>query len=230
MVATVADAPAAAVLVAGATGLVGQAVLAGLLTDKHVTAVHAVGRRPLALQHRKLTSHAVDFAHLSTLPSLGRIDEAYIALGTTLKVAGSRAAFRAVDLDAVLAVAQLARQAGATRLGVVSAMGADANSSVFYNRIKGEMEQALQSLNFPVLVIARPSLLLGNRAALAQAPRLGEHWGGVALRWLKPLIPADYQPIAAASVAQALVHGVRHLPSGTHVLRSGALQRPPPLL
>lgn len=226
-----ADADGAAVaagrtaLVAGATGLVGREILQGLLADNSVQAVHTVGRRRLPIEHPKLTQHIVDFKAgstgsgqaFSTLPS---VDEAFVALGTTIKVAGSREAFRAVDFDAVLAVARAARAAGATRLGVVSAMGADARSGVFYNRVKGEMEQALSALGFDTLVIARPSLLAGDRESLGQRPRTGERVGLTLGRWLGPLLPASYKPIAASAVARALLqavpaaHGVRILVSG----------------
>ena len=229
MAVATADAPAAVrvALVAGATGLVGQAVLAGLLTDKHYTAVHAVGRRSLALTHPKLTSHGVDFSNLKSLSGIGHIDDVFITLGTTIKVAGSEAAFRAVDFDAVLAVARAARQAGADRLGVVSAMGANPHSSVFYNRVKGEMEVALRALQFPVLVIARPSLLTGNRAGLNQSQRFGETLGSLAMHWFKPLIPLNYQAIPAEQVGQALVEAVRDAKNGTHVLLSGQLRVKP---
>lgn len=220
----VAPAAAAVALVAGATGLVGQAVLAGLLTDKHYSAVHAVGRRPLALTHPKLTSHEVDFSNLTSLPGIEHVDDVFITLGTTIKVAGSEAAFRAIDFDAVLAAARSARQAGACRLGVVSAMGANSNSSVFYNRVKGEMEAALRALDFPILVIARPSLLTGDRAALNQVSRPGEHLGSLAMRLFKPLIPLNYQAISAQEVAQTLLGAVKKSEEGTHVLLSGDLR------
>ncbi len=210
-------------MVAGATGLVGQAVLAGLLTDKHYTAVHAVGRRHLALTHPKLFSHGVDFSNLTSLPGIEHVDDVFIALGTTIKVAGSEAAFRAVDFDAVLAVARAARQAGARKLGVVSAMGANPDSTVFYNRVKGEMEAALRALQFPVLVIARPSLLTGDRAALNQVKRPGEQLGSLAMRLLKPLIPLNYQAIPARQVGQALLEAVRGTQNGARVLLSGDL-------
>ncbi|HZI14004.1 MAG TPA: oxidoreductase, partial [Myxococcus sp.] len=103
-------APPRAVALAGATGLVGRALLEGLLADEAVTAVHALGRRKLDTAHPKLTSHVVDF---TALPPLPPVDEVYLALGTTIKVAGSQAAFRAVDFDANLAVARAARAAGA---------------------------------------------------------------------------------------------------------------------
>jgi uncharacterized protein YbjT (DUF2867 family) len=189
-------------LLAGATGLVGRELLAGLLSEPAVTQVHALVRRPLDVQHPKLQVHRVDFAHLPPLPA---VHEVYLALGTTIKAAGSRAAFRAVDFDASFAVARAAHAAGAQRLGLVSAMGADNGSPVFYNRVKAELEDALRGLDYKGLVIARPSLLLGDRRALGQPARpietLMERTGGL----LRPLLPRHYRPIAAAEVARALL-------------------------
>ena len=217
----VAPAAGRVALVAGATGLVGRAVLAALLTDRRYAAVHVLGRRPLAEQHPKLISHQVDFARLPALPP---VDDVFIALGTTIKVAGSEQAFRAVDLDAVLAVANAARKAGATRLGVVSAMGADTNAKIFYNRVKGEVEQALQGLGFRTLVIARPSMLAGDRAALAQPARTGERIGLALMGAFKRFIPANYQAIRARDVATALVGAVQEDRPGSRILLSGQMQ------
>lgn len=224
-----AAAPAAGrvALVAGATGLVGQAVLAALLTDKRYTAVHSVGRRAVPLDHPKLVSHVVDLNAPTALAGVAHVDDVFIALGTTLKVAGSQAAFRAVDFDAVLAVARSAKAAGATKLGVVSAMGADAGSAVFYSRVKGEMENAVAQLGYPALVIARPSMLSGDRATLAQATRPAEKLGLLAMALFKPLIPANYRAIAATQVAHALVSAVQYTDRGTRVLLSGDMQRQP---
>ena len=208
-------------MVAGATGLVGQEILAVLLADKAYRSVHVVGRRALQTSDPRLTQQVLDFA---ALPRLPKADEAYIALGTTIKVAGSKAAFRAVDLDAVVAVARAARASGATKLGVVSAMGADPGSSVFYNQVKGEMEDALVYLGFASLVIARPSLLAGERAALGQPVRRGEHIGMVLSAVLKPLIPANYRAIEARDVAHALVHAVHGATTGTYRMLSGEMQ------
>jgi len=209
------------VLVAGASGLVGREILQGLLAEDSVASVHSLGRRELPLQHPKLIQHIVDF---KALPALPRVDEAFIALGTTIKVAGSQEAFRAVDFDAVVAAAKAAKAAGATRLGVVSAMGANARSSVFYNRVKGEMENALSGLGFDTLVFARPSLLIGDRAALGQPVRSGEETGEKVARWLGPLIPANYRPISVKAVARELVHAVRET-KGRRVILSGELQK-----
>ncbi len=211
-------------LVAGATGLVGQAVLAALLADKSYSAVHCVGRRKLSLQHPKLVQHVVDFQALAGLKALPHVDDCFIALGTTIKVAGSQAAFRAVDFDAVVAVALAALVHGATKLGVVSAMGADAASAIFYNRVKGEMEQALQDMAFKTLVIARPSMLAGNREALNQPSRAGERIGLALTQILKPVIPANYRSIAAEDVAAALTHTVKSAGPGAYRLLSGEMQ------
>jgi uncharacterized protein YbjT (DUF2867 family) len=207
-------------MLAGASGLVGRAILQGLLTDGSVAHVHALVRRDLPLSHPKLTQHRVDF---STLPALPPISEAFIALGTTIKVAGSQAAFRAVDFDAVLAVAKAARAAGATRLGVVSAMGANPRSKVFYNRVKGETEEALSALGFDTLVIARPSFLAGDRESLGQPERGGEKLALKVSRLLAPLIPDNYRSIDADAVAGALLQAVPRL-TGRHVLLSGAMR------
>ncbi|MGX4643824.1 NAD(P)H-binding protein [Massilia sp. SYSU DXS3249] len=208
------------VLLAGATGLVGGELLRGLLADDTVAAVHVLARRPLEVRHPKLRVQVVDFTALPGLPAL---DEAYLALGTTIKVAGSQAAFRAVDFDANLAVARAACAAGARRLGLVSAMGADARARVFYNRVKGELEEAVRGLGFEAVVIARPSLLLGDRAALGQPARAGEHLGALVAGVLRPLIPVRYRPIRALDVARALLARVPGA-QGEVVLPSDAMQ------
>lgn len=211
---------ARSVVLAGATGLVGRELLAGLLADPDVAQVHVLVRRPFAQRHPRLVVHLVDFAGLPALPP---VDEAYLALGTTIKVAGSQAAFRAVDFDANLAVARAAHAAGARRIGLVSAMGADAGSGVFYSRVKGELEQALDTLALDALVIARPSMLAGDRAALGQPERRGER---IALRvstWLRPLIPASLRSIQARDVAAALLQAVPTA-RGQQVLTSGRMQ------
>jgi uncharacterized protein YbjT (DUF2867 family) len=209
-------------LVAGASGLVGRALLAQLLADDGAT-VHALLRREVGdlPDSPRLVRQRFDFAQPGALP---HADELYIALGTTIKVAGSKEAFRAVDLHAVVAVARAGRDAGVERCAVVSALGADAQSKVFYNRVKGEMEAALRALRFERLVIARPSLLVGPRAALGQAARLGE---ALMLRLLMPIAgwtPASVRPIDAAVVARAMRLALHTEGLSTQVLESGALQ------
>ena len=208
-------------LVAGASGLVGQEILKGLLADERYAAVHAIGRRQLATRHPKLTSHTVDF---DALPALPAVDDVYVALGTTIKAAGSEEAFRAIDFGAVVAVVQAARSSGATNLGVVSAMGANARSGVFYNHVKGEMENCVASLGFDSLVVVRPSLLTGDRGALKQPERIGERIAQAAMAVTGPLIPANYRAIPASKVARALLVNVPASQPGKRVLLSGELQ------
>ncbi|HEX7640886.1 MAG TPA: nucleoside-diphosphate sugar epimerase [Burkholderiaceae bacterium] len=208
------------VIIAGATGLVGRELLAGLLADDGVAQVHSLGRRAPAIDHPKLTTHLVDFADLPALPLA---DEVYLALGTTIKVAGSQEAFRAIDYDANLAVARAALIAGAKKAGLVSAMGADAGSKVFYSRVKGELENALEHIPFEGLIIARPSLLVGDREALGQPSRRGERLGFALGKALGLLIPSNYKPIPARAVARALLSSVPAA-TGIKVLLSGAMQ------
>jgi len=209
------------VLVAGATGLVGGQILRSLLADGTVAQVHALSRRPLDIEHPRLRVHLVDVGRLPELPEAG---EAYLALGTTIKVAGSQQAFRAVDLDANLAVARAAFAAGVRRIGLVSAAGADARSSVFYNRVKGELEEALKAMDLAALVIARPSLLLDYRDGLGQPPRPGERIAIPIGKLLAPVLPGAYRPVHARAVARALVRTVPEA-KGAVVLPSDRLAR-----
>jgi uncharacterized protein YbjT (DUF2867 family) len=211
-------------LLAGASGLIGQHVARQALAQPSLQHLHALQRKASTEPHADPRWHSlpVDFTQLGTLPAA---DAALCALGTTIKVAGSQAAFRAVDFDAVLAFAKAAQAAGVQRFAVVSALGADAGSSVFYNRVKGEMEAALQALRFHSLCIARPSLLAGDRSALGQPLRLGERLGLAFSAPLGPLIPAAWRPIQAEVVARALLRALAEGRPGVQVLESAQLQQ-----
>ena len=221
--ATVPPAPRTALL-AGATGLVGRELLALLLACDRYDRVHVLlrsaSRAPAA--HAKLKLHSVDFADLAL--ALPKVDDVYIALGTTIRVAGSELAFRAVDLTAVLATARAARQAGAQRLAVVSALGADARSRVFYNRVKGEMQAATAALGYDTTVFAQPSLLLGDRGGLGQPPRSAEVWATRLLAPVMGLVPRGVRPIQARAVAQALLSATLAGAKGVQILESAAMQ------
>ena len=192
-----------------------------LLADMRYSTVHVVGRRAPAVQHPKLVVHVSTSLTDWSSPA---VNDVFVALGTTIKVAGSKSAFKAVDCDAVVAIARAARAAGATRMAVVSAMGANLQSGVFYNQVKGQMEAAVGRLGFTRLVIARPSLLAGDRQALAQPERLAEKLSLVAFKLLAPLIPANYRAVNAASVAQAMVSALQSGGAGQQVLLSGDMQ------
>lgn len=194
----------ATALIAGASGLVGGHLLRELLAAAEYDRVVSVGRRRLDLTHPKLTQVVAEFSALDEVAGELRADDAFCCLGTTRRQAGSRAAFRAVDHGAVLAFAWAAQRAGVRRFFTVSSLGADPGSRIFYSRVKGETEEALQVLRFATLALLRPSLLLGDRPR----PRLGERLYG-ALLWLaEPVLLgrwARYRAIEAATVARAML-------------------------
>jgi uncharacterized protein YbjT (DUF2867 family) len=207
-------------LIAGASGLVGRELLDRLLADARYASVLSIGRRTLPVAHARLTQELVSF---DALPALPAVDDVFIALGTTRKVAGSEAAMRALDLDAVLGVAKAGLAAGARRLGVVSAMGAHAGSPLFYPRLKGEVEDAVSQLGYAQVVIARPSQLNGDRASLGQPGRPAERIAVALMRWLEPVTPRNYRIIAAADVAAALQAAMARDAPGRSVLLSGQM-------
>jgi uncharacterized protein YbjT (DUF2867 family) len=211
-------------LIAGATGLVGRALLDLLRANDRYRRVHVLVRRAASGidADAKIEVHVVDFAKLPA--ALPRADDVFIALGTTIKVAGSEAAFRRVDFDFVVSVARATRAAGAARLAVVSALGADARSPVLYNRVKGEMEAAVAQLGYRSVVIAQPSLLLGDRAALGQPSRSGEALAAGLLGPVRWLVPKSVRPIDARAVASAMLAATLAAQPGVRVLKSGAMQ------
>lgn len=212
-------------LLAGASGLVGQQLLRLIVAEPRYERLHNLVRRPsgsVAAANPKVFEQVVSF---EALPALPRVDDVYIALGTTIKVAGSQAAFRRVDHDYVVAVARAARDAGATRLGIVSALGADAESRVFYNRVKGEMQNAVLSLGYESVVIAQPSLLVGDREALGQPARVGERWAQRLLTPVSALIPSSFRPVQARDVAASLVARVLVTERGSVIVPSREMLR-----
>ncbi|MFI8582550.1 oxidoreductase [Ectopseudomonas khazarica] len=203
------------ILIAGATGLTGEHLLDRLLSEPTVARVLAPTRRPLAA-HPHLENPVGELQGL--LPQLsGQVDTAFCCLGSTIKQAGSQDAFRAIDHDLILAFARRARELGARHLVVISALGANPNSSVFYNRVKGETEEALKAMGWPQLTIARPSLLLGARHEF----RLGERLAAPLLRWL----PGKYRGIDACALARALWRLALEEEDGIRVIESADLRR-----
>ena len=163
---------------------------------------------------------AVDFGDLDAAGFDWKADGIAIALGTTIKAAGSREAFEQVDLELVVEVARRAREAGTPACAVVSSVGADAASGNFYLRTKGRMEARLRELGFKSLVIIQPSLLAGQRDEL----RFGEQLGLLSAAILRPLIPKRYQAVAADAVARALLNGAMDRIPGERLIRSEDLR------
>ena len=206
------------VVVAGSTGLVGRATIDALLARPEVVAVTALVRRPWrdAPPHPKLSVAVIDFDRTEeSAPLLGG-DALVCALGTTRKQAGSEAAFRRVDHDYPVALGRVARAAGTRHYLLVSALGSNPASRVFYNRVKGETEADILKLGFPCITIARPSLLLGARAEF----RLGEVLGRIA----GLLAPPRWRPVHATSVAASLVEAVLRGAPGVEVLENRRLR------
>lgn len=203
-------------LVAGATGLIGRHLLDRLLEDPAYTEVHVLTRRELGRSHPRLRSIATDLKNLTALgPSLGAQD-VYCCLGTTLRVAGSRAAFEDVDYRMVVELARASLAAGAQQFLVISAVGASTVSPSFYSRVKGRMEAAVSALGFDAVHILRPSLLLGERAEKRPAEDLAQKLSP----YLTPLFAgplARYRPIAASEVAEAMLGLALRGQPGAHV-------------
>jgi uncharacterized protein YbjT (DUF2867 family) len=203
------------ILLAGATGLTGEHLLDRLLNEPTVSRVLAPSRRPLA-EHPHLENPVGEFNSL--LPTLGgQVDIAFCCLGSTIKQAGSQEAFRAVDKDMVVAFGKRARDLGARHLLVISAVNADPESSIFYSRVKGETEAALQDQDWPQLTIARPSLLLGER----QDQRLVEQLAAP----IAKLIPGKYGGIEACTLARALWRLALEEQDGVRVVESDDLRK-----
>ncbi|AMS27014.1 oxidoreductase [Bacteroidetes bacterium UKL13-3] len=191
-------------LIVGATGLVGKNCLYQLLETKEYSRVIALVRKPLAIKHHQLEQVIVDFDQLQHYKDKMTADDVFCCLGTTIGVAGSQENFRKVDFDYPLQVAEICLKNGAQQFLLVSAMGANAASSIFYNKVKGEIENAIDKLNYSSLQIFQPSLLLGNRKEV----RVGELIGKVVMKGLGFLFIGPikkYKAIEAETVAKAMV-------------------------
>lgn len=210
-------------LIAGATGLVGSHLLQRLLADARYGRVIAVGRKPLDVSHVKLETLQIDFDRLESELRGIAAEEWFCTLGTTIKQAGSQEAFRLVDYEYPLALARFAASSGAEQMLAVTAMGASANSRIFYSRVKGELERDMAALKLPKLHLFRPSLLLGKRRDF----RLGERIGAVVMTGIGPLMARPlhkYRGIQADTVAQGMIAAAhRACGPGVHIYDSGEI-------
>ncbi|AJX35743.1 NAD(P)H-binding protein [Burkholderia oklahomensis] len=205
-------------LLVGSTGLVGRHVLDLALADPRVDRVVALARRALPA-HPKLQAPRIDFDHLPEDAAWWQADAVICTLGTTMRAAGSQAAFRRVDHDYPLAVARIARQHGTPTYVLNSAVGADASSRFFYNRVKGELERDLAGLGFASLTAVRPGLIGGRRDEF----RVGERAAVCALTLFGPLLPRGWRLNPAPRIARALIEAALNPQPGTHVVASDRL-------
>lgn len=211
-------------LLFGATGLVGGRLLYYLLEDERYQRVVIAVRRPLNIKHPKLEQKIIDFSSLSEDPSLFQADDVYCCLGTTIKKAKTQEVFIQVDKTYPLQIAKLTQRAGAHQFHIVTALGADPRSSIFYSRVKGEVEQELRALELPSLLIYRPSLLLGDRMEF----RMGEWMASIASKvfgfaMVGPL--ARYRANDAGHVAKAMQLTSHQPLSGVRVIESAEIRR-----
>lgn len=206
-------------LIVGASGLIGKSLTIKLLENKFYSKVKILVRKNLDLSHPNLEQIIINFDNLDTSKIVA--DDVFCCLGTTMKVAGTKPAFYKVDFTFPLEIAKAALKNGAKQYLIVTAMGADTQSSIYYNRVKGEIEQALSDLHYPTLLIFRPSMLSGNRIE----SRLGERIGSAFMRLFDPLIPAKYKIIEGSKVAQAMLTLAQKGLNNKHFFESNSLQK-----
>ncbi|WP_116127474.1 NAD-dependent epimerase/dehydratase family protein [Lewinella sp. IMCC34183] len=202
-------------LLLGATGLVGGKLLDRLLEHGAYRTVVAPTRRPLNIRHDKLDNPVIKFEQLDRKPTMFRCQDIYIALGTTIKKAGSADAFRRVDYEYVVHAAALAQRQGANQCLVVSSAGANSESRFLYSRTKGEMEEAVSRLDFWAVHLFRPGVLLGDREEL----RLGEKVAAGLTRLVRQVSPdilGDYNPTEADLLARRMIEAAQTISPGVH--------------
>ena len=203
-------------MVLGSTGLTGGLLVKKLLGNPGITAVVAPVRRPLEWSHPNLEAPVIDFDDMEAHAAVFDVDVLVCCLGTTIKKAGSKEAFRQVDYSYALNAASLAKEAGAKACILMSAIGASSRSSVFYSRVKGELEDAIRALEFSYLSIYQPSLLLGQREEHRTAEALGMAVMPVANRaMVGPL--RKYRAIEAETIAAAMTNEVVRIEAGHSV-------------
>lgn len=210
-------------LIAGASGLVGSELLKLLLENDAYQTIHVLLRRPLETKSAKIVEHIVNFDELDKFDSNLKIDHVFCTLGTTIKKAKTKENFRKVDYDYVLALGKKANEWKAEKFLLVSSLGANAKSAIFYNRTKGEIENALKQLKLPHLFIFRPSLLLGNR----KEQRTGEKTAINVYKVIAPLFFGPfkkYKGIEASQVAIGMMDTALQNTDHLKILESDEIQ------
>lgn len=210
-------------VVEGATGLIGRELVQLLLHDPAYDMVIVLVRRSTGLTHSKLEEQLIDFDQLESVSKKLHQADVFCALGTTMKKAGSREAFRRVDFSYPLMLGEFAQKQSATQMLLVSSMGANPSSPFFYSRVKGEIEEKISELNLPALHIFRPSLLLGEREEF----RFGEQFAAFLFKGLFSVFVGSlrkYRPIPAATVAKAMVDAAKRNSVGIHIYESDKIQ------
>ncbi len=210
-------------LIAGATGLIGNELLQLLIRGRHYQKISVLSRREIETSSKRVATVITDYSRLSDKDVSNDVTDVFCCLGTTMKKAGSKETFREVDYDYPLKIARIARQRGAQKYLLVSAMGASAKSPIFYNQVKGEIEQAIIELEYPTFHIFRPSLLMGNRSE----QRTGEKIAQIVMGGIAPVMVGSlrkYRPIEGKDVAAAMYRMAKKELTGRYVFESDKIQ------
>lgn len=208
-------------IVAGASGLTGKELVQKLILSDHYRLIYILSRKKSGLVHEKIRKLVIDFEKIGQLKFDEPIDDLFCTLGTTMKKAGSRDNFKKVDYEYVVTFGRLGKNIGASKFLVISAMGANPKSPVFYNRIKGITEEALKNIGYKQLVILRPSLLLGERSE----KRFAERLSGLIMKTLNFLIPDNYKGIQAERVADSMLNMALKSTEKVLIVKSGEMLR-----
>jgi uncharacterized protein YbjT (DUF2867 family) len=210
-------------LIAGATGLVGNSLLTQLLADDQYEKIVIIVRKLIGIKHAKLIQKQIDFNTIESLKLDFQIDDVFCALGTTIKTAGSQDAFYKVDYTYVVNLGKWSVANGVKQFLIVSAMGANAKSGIFYNRVKGEMEEAVSKLNISQIQVFRPSLLMGDRKEKRGGEKIAQAvMGTLGFLFAGPLL--KYKGIHADVVARAMIQSAKADAKGFAVFESGVMQ------
>lgn len=202
-------------LVAGSTGLVGAALLEQMLTNPEVGKVTILVRRPIDVEHPKLGVKEVDFELIDEKVIPPNVDAVFCCLGTTMAQAGGKDAFRRVDYEYVVKLAVYTQRQKISQFHMISASGANANSKIFYNKVKGRMEQEVKKLaKIRSIYIYQPSMLLGKRDHF----RFGESMGKFFMTILSFLIPKNYKAIRDEQVADSMIRHAMQPKKGAHMV------------
>lgn len=211
-------------LLVGATGLIGGYCLDELLKDMAYHQVTILVRKAVSIENPKLIKHIIDFDKLENYANLIQADDIYCCLGTTIKVAGSQKAFRKVDFDYSCQIARIASANQSKQFLIVTAVDSNAKSRIFYNRVKGDVEQVVSKLAFSSLSIFRPSLLLGKRQGVRPGEKIGEFLAK-SVNFLLVGRLRKYRPIDAKVVAHAMVQTAKEEMQGIQVLESDQIKK-----
>ena len=211
-------------LIAGATGLVGSELLQQLMEDDEYSQIHVLVRNPIDVKSKKIIVHQINFDELERVEFKEKIDHVFCTLGTTIKRAKTKENFRKVDFDYVLALGRKAKEWNSEKFLMISSLGANAKSAIFYNRVKGEIENALKELSLPHLFIFRPSLLMGDR----EEQRAGEKTAIAVYKIINPLFIGKlgkYKGVEANRVAWAMLITAKNNSEKIRIFESDVIQK-----